>query len=113
MEFVYFGSKNMLIKNNINTVNTNGEHIVRSDKVKYLGGLLDSTLSFCQHVITKCQAANINLQKIRHIRKFLTKDTCHQLKQSLVMSHCNYANAMLYGIPKILKYNAEHAKPNS
>ena len=52
------------------TVNINGEHIVRSDNVKYLGGLLDSTLSFHQHVITKYQAANINIQKIRHIRKY-------------------------------------------
>ena len=76
MEFIYFGNKHMLKKCNINRVNINGEHLVRSDNVKYLRGLLDSTLSFCQHVIMKCQAANINLQKIRHIRKFLTKDTC-------------------------------------
>ena len=66
-EFIYFESKHMLKKCNINTVNTNGEHIVRSDKVKYLGGHLDSTLSFCQHVITKCQAANINLQTRSHV----------------------------------------------
>ena len=26
---------------------------------------------------------------------FLTRDTCQQLIQSLVMSHLNYANAML------------------
>ena len=78
------------------------EKTVRSDKVKYLGGLLDSTLSFCQHIIAKCQAVNINLQKIRHIRKFLTKDICQQLIQSLVMLHLDNANAMLSGIPKTL-----------
>ena len=33
-EFIYFGSKQMLKKCNISTVNINGEHIVRSDKVK-------------------------------------------------------------------------------
>ena len=60
-EFIYFGSKQMLKKCNINTVNINVEHITRSDKVKYLGGFLDSTLSFCQHIIAKCHAANINL----------------------------------------------------
>ena len=37
-EFIYFGSKQMLKKYNINAVNINGEHIARSDKVKYLGG---------------------------------------------------------------------------
>ena len=100
-EFIYFGSKQMLKKCNISTVNINGEHIVRSDKVKYLGSFLNSTLSFCQHVIAKCHAANIYL-KIRHIRKFLTRDTCQQLVQSLVMSHLDNANAMLSGIPKTL-----------
>ena len=76
-EFIYFGSKHMLKKCNTNMVNINGEHINRSNKVKYLGGLLDSTLSFCQHVITKCKAAKTNLQKIRHkiSRKFPAKDT--------------------------------------
>ena len=92
----------MLKKYNINAVNINGEHIARSDKVKYMGGFLDSTLSFHQHVIVKCHAANINWQNIRHIRKFLTKDTCQQLVQSLVMSHLDYANAILSGIPKML-----------
>ena len=92
----------MLKKCNINALNINGQHIARSDKVKYLGGFLDSTLSFCQHVIAKCHAANINLQKIRHIRKFLIKGTYQQLVQSLVMSHLDYANAILSGIPKTL-----------
>ena len=91
----------MLQKCNINTVNINREHIARSDKVKYLGGFLDSTLSFHQHVIAKYHAANINVKTIRHIRKFLTKDTCQQLIQSLVMSHLNYANAMLSGLSKM------------
>ena len=62
-EFIYFGSKHMLKKCNINTVSINGEYIGRSDKVNYLGCHLDSALSFHQHVITECQAANINLQK--------------------------------------------------
>ena len=37
MEFIYLGSKQMLKKCNINTININGEGISRSDKVKYLG----------------------------------------------------------------------------
>ena len=40
--------------------------------------------------------------KNRHIRKFLTRDTCLQLVQSLVMSCLDYANAILSGIPKTL-----------
>ena len=42
-EFIYFGSKKKLKKCNISAVNINGEHIARSEKVKYLGGFLEST----------------------------------------------------------------------
>ena len=52
--------------------------------------------------VAKCHVANINPQKLRHIRKLLTKDTCQKLVQSLVMSHLAYANAILSGIPKTL-----------
>ena len=83
-------------------MNINGEHIERSEKVRNLGRFLDSSLSFHQHVLAKCHAANISLQKIRHIRKFLTRDTCQQLVQLLVTSHLDYANAILSGIPKRL-----------
>ena len=113
LELIYFGSKHMLIKCNINTVNINGEHIVRSKKVKYLGGLLDSTLSFHQHVITKCQADNINLQNIRHIRKFLTTDmsaintiTCH-VTPWLCQCHA------VWNTKNTHKYDAKYTKLSS
>ena len=66
-------------------MNISREHIVRSNIVKYLGTFLNSTLSFHQHLLAN-----------------LTRDTCQQLVQSLVMSHLDYVNAMLSGIPKTL-----------
>ena len=41
-EFNYFGSKKMLKKCNINTININGEGINRSNKAEYLGGFLEA-----------------------------------------------------------------------
>ena len=98
-DFIYFGSKHQLKKCTFDKININSETIQRSDTVKYLGGHLDQNLNFRKHVITKCKAAMMNIWKIRLIRKFLTRDICHQLTLSLAISHLNYSNAILIGCP--------------
>ena len=76
-EFMYFGSRQQLRKCQHKTINTNGETINRSTKLKYLGSHLDEELKFNQHVQAKYKVAVINLCKIQNIRRYLTKDACH------------------------------------
>ena len=40
-----------------------------------------------------------NLLRIKHIRKYLTQKAAQILISSLVMSHLDYANSLLYGLP--------------
>ena len=98
-DFIYFGSKHQLKKCTFDKININSETIQRSDTIKYLGGHLDQNLNLKKHVITKCKAAMMNIRKIRLIRKFLTRDICHQLTLSLAISHLAYSNAILIGCP--------------
>ena len=42
----------------------------------------------------------INLNKIRNIRRYLTTEATEVLVLSLVMSHLDYSNSILYGISK-------------
>ena len=42
-----------------------------------------------------------NLIWIRNICKFLTKDTCATLMLGLVVSHLDYCNSILVGVPKV------------
>ena len=49
----------------------------------------------------------MNIQKIRLIRKCLTRDICHQLTLSLAIPHLDYSNAILIGCPEY------HTKPNA
>ena len=72
--------------------------------VHHLGGYLSSTLSFTDHVRTKCKAAIINIIQIRNIRKYLTGDTLYTLIKSLVISHLDNNNSILTGhLNKTLK----------
>ena len=60
---------------------------------------LDSTLTFKQHIKTKCKSAMLNLLKIISIRKYLDKETATQLTVLLCLSHLDYANGLLIGLP--------------
>ena len=41
-----------------------------------------------------------NLRKIRAIRKYLTSEACQTLILTLVMSHLDYSNSILIGLPE-------------
>ena len=99
-EFMYFGWPSQLGKCVTSTIDINGEDIARSEVTKYLGAHLDSALNFKNHVKTKCKAAMFNLQRIRAARKYLTRPACNKLMVSLVISHLDYANGLLGGLPK-------------
>ena len=99
-EFMYFGWPSQLGKCAVSTIDITGENIARSEVTKYLGAHLDSALNFKKHIKTKCKAAMFNLQRIRAARKYLTRSACNKLMVSLVISHLDYANGLLGGLPK-------------
>ena len=49
----------------------------------------------------KCKAAMINLSKIRAAWKFLTRKTCTKMVTSLFISHLDYTNSLLVGLPQV------------
>ena len=66
--------------------------------MKYLGGWMDALLSFKTDITKKCQVAMGNLVKICNIRKYLTEEVTKTLLVGLVLSHLDYANAILAGL---------------
>ena len=76
-----------------------GSLIPLSNTVRYLGAHLDNTLSFETHITTKCRAALSNLYRIRNIRRFLTREACETLLIATCISHLDYSNSLLCGLP--------------
>ena len=93
-----FGSHQQLTKINPEPLHASPDLTELSNKVKYLGGFLDNTLSFDLHVSSKVQKAMANFIKIKSICKYITQETCTTLLLMLCMSHLDYLNAVLYGI---------------
>ena len=102
-EFILFGSKQMLRHASTDHLNFGTTPIQRTNLIKYLGGHLDTGLTFEEHVKQKCKAAMLNFIKIKVIRPSLTTAACHTLVLMLCISHLDYANALLYGMTKKLK----------
>ena len=63
-EFIYFGSGQQLSKCSENTIKVIEETITRCSTIQYLGGYLDSQLSFKEHIKTKCKSAILNIIRI-------------------------------------------------
>ena len=100
-EFVIFGSPPQMKKVKCEHIELLSDTIKRSDVVKCLGTLLDSNLNFKQHVIQKCRMAMFNLKRICSIRKNLTRESCEILANGLILSHLDYNNSVLIGLPLV------------
>ena len=57
-------------------------------------------LSFKTHITKKCQAGMVNLVKICNIRKNLSEAVTKTFSGGLVLSHLEYVNAILAGLPE-------------
>ena len=101
-EFILFGHPRQIIKSTVENINVSGTPIVKSDCVRCLGAHLDTSLNFKIHVNKKCQAAMLQLRRIKSIRKCLTQASCESFCISLVISQLDYCNVILLGAPKSL-----------
>ena len=101
-EFITFASKQMLKLCTTDHLNVNDVNVPRCKVIKYLGAWLDQHLQLIKHITVKCGKAVANIQRIKLVRPFLTKEACHMLTQGLVTSHLDYCNAIFTGLPECL-----------
>ena len=98
-EVIIFGSSQMLAKHSINSIDVAGDNIAIGQCIKYLGANLDATLSFSDFISQKCKAAAVNIRNITYIRKYIDIKLAKQLASGLVLSHLDYSNSVLCGLP--------------
>ena len=98
-EYIYFGNITQIKKCSENSIDVAGDLIIRSDIIHYLGVWMDQSLNLKQHVTKKCQAGMLNFLRLRSIRHLLDTTTTANLCLSLCMSHVDYCNSALYGLP--------------
>ena len=96
--FMYMASRWQFRKCEENSIRVGADMVERSAHVKLLGTWLDEHLSFEYHIAQKCKNAMLSIYKIRNLRRYLSVETCQVLIHSLVFSHLDYCNSLLYGL---------------
>ena len=99
-ETIMIASKASLEKANLQSIKVDQDEVTIANHLKYLGVWLDSNLSMDKHITTKCNSASINIRNIASIRRFIDLDTAKLLASSLVLTHLDYSNSILCGLPK-------------
>ena len=78
------------------------------DSVRNLGVVIDSRLSFDEHVSSLCRSCYFHMKAFRQIRHSLTIDTSKTIARSIVMSILDYCNSVLYGTSKSTLKRLQH-----
>ena len=99
MEYITFGSKTQLWKISKTPLIISNHVIQMSPDIKYLRGTLGSGLNFNKDITMKIQKAVSNVTHIKAIQKYPSKQACTTLVLSLCITHLDYGNALLYGLP--------------
>ena len=79
--------------------NAHGDLIEISKVVRYLGGFLVQPLNFTQHIKVRVKKSNYQYNKNSR-NMYLTVQTCTTLILMSCITQLDYANAILYGLPK-------------
>ena len=54
-------------------------------------------MSMSSHISSISRSLNYHLRNIGPIRSYIDNDSCHRAVRSLVISHIDYCNSLLYG----------------
>ena len=99
-EFMIIGTCQQLSKLQPRSVSVNNSTIYPRRIVKNLGSWLDSHLKMSTHIMNVCKVCFFHLHNIRHIKKFLSKDSLLILIHAFITSKLDYCNSLLYWLPK-------------
>ena len=92
-EFIVFRPVRRPLNNRI-ILKLNGNNVFESTKIKYLGVLMDSRLSWKHHINELSKKLNRSIGMIFKIRDVCTKNVLISLYHSLFQSHLSYALAV-------------------
>ena len=99
-EFLIIGTRQQLSKVQIDSISVGESRISSSKEVRNLGTWLDNILSMSTQVSKV--ASFYYIYNIRRIRKYLSREVCETLVNSLITSCLDYCNSLLYGCPSSL-----------
>ena len=89
-----------LSKVSIQSIKTGQTEVSPVASARNLGTWFDTHLDMGTHITKTCSSAFYYLYNIRHIRKYLSRESTEKLVHAFISSRLDYCNSLLYGIPE-------------
>ena len=99
-EFLIIGTGQQLSKVSIQSINVGQAEVSSVVSARNLGTCFDTHLDMGTHITKKCSSPFYYLYNIRHIRKYLSRESTEKLVHAFIRSRLHYCNSLLYGIPE-------------
>ena len=101
-EFMVFGTQQRLCRQDIDGAHKTlgGESVKHCDAFKYLGVVLDSSLSFNLHIDHVKKKVSKRLEMFSRIRSSLTTEASNRLYKSMILPNLEYCCAVFHGCGK-------------
>ncbi len=96
-EVIAFGNKDEVLKVNA-YLDSRGQ--TTKNQVRNLGVILETDLSFSNHVKAVTKSAYYHLKNIARIRCFVSSQDLEKLVHAFITSRVDYCNGLLTGLPK-------------
>ena len=98
-EFLIIGTRQQLSKISIQSIKIGQTEVSTVASARNLGTWFDTHLDMGTHITKICNSTFYYLYNIRHIRKYLSRESTEKLVHAFISSRLDYCNGLLYGIP--------------
>ena len=99
-EFLIIGMERQLSRVSIDKIKNGQAEVSHVSTVRNLGTWFDSHLNMSTHVTKASTSAFYYLYNIRHIRKYLSRESTKRLVHAFITSRLDYCDGLLYGAPE-------------
>ena len=99
-EFLIIGTERQLSRVSVDKIKIGQAEVSPVSSVRNLGTWFDSSLDMSTHVTKACASAFYYVYNIRHIRKYLSRESTERLVHAFITSRLDYCNGLLYGAPE-------------
>src|SRR6218665_487593 len=99
-QLIWFGTRQQLLKLDFPLLTNRFPSFTYSSNVRDLGVILDSSLTFSDHILTLTRSCYFQLRRLRAVRRSITPTVFATIVHAFIGSRIDYCNSLLMGLPK-------------
>ena len=100
-QFIWLGTPQQLHKLELILLSEKFSLFSFSSSVRDLGVVLDSSLTFTEHISNLTRSSYFHLRRLRVIRRSVSSSIFTTLVHAFICSRIDYCNSLLIGLPKV------------